>query len=85
MNEHNKKMSIDASNINEHSKISADMSTNVTLKEGIKMNEHNKKEQASPEQEMLAQIALRLIASMSDLSLDQEEVALKTALSLIGR
>ena len=31
MNEQNRKMSIDASNINGHSKISADMSTNVTL------------------------------------------------------
>ena len=31
MNEHNKKMSIDTNGNNEHSKISADMSTNVTL------------------------------------------------------
>ncbi|WP_193312030.1 hypothetical protein [Schleiferilactobacillus harbinensis] len=31
MNEQNRKMPIDASNINGHSKISADMSTNVTL------------------------------------------------------
>lgn len=31
MNERNEKMSINASNTNGHSKISADMSTNVTL------------------------------------------------------
>ncbi|EKP99629.1 hypothetical protein LCA12A_1304 [Lacticaseibacillus casei 12A] len=49
------------------------------------MNERNTKRQAPLEQEMLAQIALSLIASMSELSLDQEEAALKTALSLIGR
>ena len=49
------------------------------------MNERNEKKQAPYEQEMLAQIALSLIASMSDLSLDQEEAVLKTALSLIGR
>lgn len=49
------------------------------------MNERNTKKQAPYEQEMLAQIALSLIASMSEMSLDQEEAALKTALSLIGR
>ncbi|WP_191989240.1 hypothetical protein [Lacticaseibacillus paracasei] len=49
------------------------------------MNERNTKKQAPYEQEMLAQIALSLIASMSELSLDQEEAVLKTALSLIGR
>ena len=49
------------------------------------MNERNEKKQAPYEQEMLAQIALSLIASMSKLSLDQEEAALRTALSLIGR
>ena len=48
------------------------------------MNERNEKKQAPYEQEMLAQIALSLIASMSKLSLDQEEAVLKTALSLIG-
>ena len=49
------------------------------------MNERNTKRLAPLEQEMLAQIAFSLIASMSELSLDQEEAALKTALSLIGR
>ncbi|WP_196498336.1 hypothetical protein [Lacticaseibacillus paracasei] len=49
------------------------------------MNERNEKKQAPYEQEILAQMALSLIASMSELSLDQEEAALKTALSLIGR
>lgn len=49
------------------------------------MNERNTKKQAPYEQKMLAQMALSLIASMSELSLDQEEAVLKTALSLIGR
>lgn len=49
------------------------------------MNERNTKKQAPYEQEMLAKIALNLIASMSELSVDQEEAALKTALSLLGR
>ncbi|MCG4283735.1 hypothetical protein K9853_03265 [Lacticaseibacillus paracasei] len=49
------------------------------------MNERNTKKQAPYEQEMLAQIALSSIASMSELSFDQEETVLKTALSLIGR
>ena len=49
------------------------------------MNNRNTKKQAPYEQEMLARIALSLIASMSELSLDQEEAALKTALSLTGR
>lgn len=31
MNEQNRKMPIDASNINEHSKISADMSTSIVI------------------------------------------------------